>query len=88
MGNMQLVLDIIGDGKDHGQDLFDASHKFNTEAMNHGNDSYYQWEVVENPTGEEEGFGYLTDEEAGMINDFCLVNGAAVGDFVLIYHSW
>ena len=68
--------------------LFDASAKFNYDACGNGNDSYYAWTVVESPTGDDQGWGYLTDGEAKLINDFTLAEGAEIGDTVIINHWW
>lgn len=54
----------------------------------HEGSPYYEWEVVENPTGEEEGLGYLTDWEAILLTDYCKAQGAEVGQTVLIHTNW
>lgn len=96
MSQMRRVIDIheakkwdktVFDKKNGTNNVFEASHKL-VIGLGLGNDSYYAWEVVENPTGEEEGYGYLTNEEVALLNDFVIWQGGAMGEIVLIGHNW
>lgn len=52
------------------------------------NGGYLNWCVVANPTGEEEGAGYLTDEQVQLLNTWLLGHGATLNEDVLIHISW
>ena len=70
------------------QDVYNVSHTLNNELWNNGNDSYYPFDIVERPTGEEEGIGWITDAEAKLLTDWLRAQGAEVGETVLIKHWW
>jgi len=48
----------------------------------------FYFEIVENPTGHEEGLGYLTDYEIKKMTDWLIDNGGKIGDTVIIDNDW
>lgn len=76
--------DISGTKKE----IFEASHKLACECHQTGNGGSYSFKIVENPTGEIEGFSYLSNKEVKALTDWLISEGAIIGDEVLICHWW
>jgi len=66
----------------------DAINTLSGECYQSGPDGFVPFDVVENPTGEGEGLGWITDEEALAITDWIKEHGVEVGDSVLIQWSY
>ena len=70
------------------QDVFNASSILSGDLHGNGNDSYYPFKIVENPTGKGEGASYLSDDEIKILTDWLIEQGAVVGETILVYNWW
>ena len=70
------------------QNVFVASSALSGDCYGNGNDSYYPFKIVENPKGEEEGAGYLSDNEIKILTDWLIEQGAVMGETILVYNWW
>ncbi len=68
--------------------VWDASHILACEVHSTGNGGWYEFEVLEEPTGEEQGFGLLSDEQVKKLTQWLLRQGARIGEEILIHHWW
>ena len=68
--------------------VYEVSRTLNSDLWSHGNDSYYPFEIVAKPKGEEQGLGWISDEEACILTDWLREQGAEVGETVLVKHWW
>jgi len=69
-------------------EVYDVSHKLNCDLHSHGNDSYYEFEIVAEPTKDEQGGGWVSNDEVRLLTDWLVHQGAEVGETVLVKHWW
>ena len=69
-------------------DVWDISHTLSNEYHCNGNDSYYQLEIVTSPDADDDGGGYVTVEELQKLMDWFRVQGAVIGETILVNHWW
>lgn len=91
MAKLMRVIDIWDYRRSQGdypfketEALWEASHEESIEGWGNSNDSYYPWDVC----ATEEEFHSLTDEQARLIDEMCIAEGAKAGETVLIKHWW
>jgi len=83
---MEKVIDMIHPRAP--DEIYAVSHTISIECYNNGNDSYYPFSIVDNPSGEEEGAGYVSDAEIVLLTNWLIKQGAEVGETVLVKHWW
>lgn len=68
------------------QDIKSLFHKYAINCTE--NPKLFFFTVEENPTGEDMGLGYLTDQEIKKINDWLIDDGIEIGEVVIIDNYW
>ena len=66
---------------------FDSTHYVNSEWMNNGNDSYFEWTVGEYTDAEDE-YDIEAVDHAKIIDPWLIALDAVQNETVLIKHWW
>ncbi len=69
-------------------DIWEISHKLSGEYHGQGNDGYYQFEISADPDPHDQGGGYVGKADLILLTDWCIKQGAKIGDDILINHWW